>query len=56
MDEASGDVASDLVDLSGVDFSQIDSLDLPILAASLRRILVDAHRGERAAAGFNSSI
>ncbi|MGF7236410.1 MAG: FxSxx-COOH cyclophane-containing RiPP peptide [Frankia sp.] len=60
-DPSTGDVGSDLVDLTAIDLNDLSILGNirdtdSTLSRSIRRILREAERPDEAIAGFNSSI
>ena len=56
MDDLTQDVASDLIDLSDIDFSRLTELDSPVLTAALTYIRYEVENPEEAVAGFQSSL
>ena len=56
MDDAPGDVASGLIDLTKVDLDRVATLDDTALARALRRIRDEIAHPEEAVAAFQSSL
>lgn len=56
MDDVPDEVVSELIDLSEVDLSDLETLDNPVLAGTLERIRDEIAHPEEAVAGFNSSL
>lgn len=54
--ELGGEVASRLIDLSGVDLGGLAAIDRPVLASALERIRDEVEHPEEAVAGFNASL
>jgi FXSXX-COOH protein len=56
MSSNTGDLHSDLVDLTGVDFEQLDTLPDSVFAAALKRLRRDAETSTVQYAGFESFL
>lgn len=49
-------LATEVADVSRLTLTQVRTLDHPVLAGFLERVLRDAGRGRDVVAGFNSSL
>lgn len=56
LDGGTADIVSGLIDLSGVDLTELAEFDNPVLAGALVRIQEEAVDPDAAVAGFSSSI
>jgi FXSXX-COOH protein len=56
VEDASGPIVSELIDLTDMDLADLPNLDNPVLARSLQKIRDEAENPQDAAAGFQSSL
>jgi FXSXX-COOH protein len=56
VEDASGPIVSELVDLTNLDLADLPELDNPVLARSLQKIRDEVEHPQNAAAGFQSSL
>jgi FXSXX-COOH protein len=56
VEDASGPIVSDLVDLTELDLADLPHLDNPVLARSLQKIRDEVENPNDAAAGFSSAL